>query len=197
MKILMKLPYYHILKLFYDNHNAPIHLREISRRIKLNESSSTRHLKVLAKNKTLITKKEANLKMFYISKSAISSIYPLFDEERVNSLPLLRRNAILYYLKQLEQKPIALLVFGSTAKGTAQEDSDLDLLEIVYSRKDRKKAKEQVLAQTGIRIQNFQITEIEFRKELKLKQDQLVQSAITTGFPVFNCKYYYEMINNE
>ncbi len=193
----MKLPYYHILKLFYDQVNAPLHLREISRRIKLNESSATRHLNALAKNKILITKKEANLKLFSIYKPAISSIYPLFDEERLSSLPLLRRNAILYYLKQLEQKPVILLIFGSTAKGTAQEDSDLDLLEVVYAKKDRKKAKEYVLAQTGVRVQSFQITEKEFQNELKLKKDQLVQSAINTGFPVFNCKYYYEMINNE
>ncbi len=197
MKSLMKLPYYHILKLFYDQVNAPLHLREISRRIKLNESSATRHLNALAKNKILITKKEANLKLFSIYKPAISSIYPLFDEERLSSLPLLRRNAILYYLKQLEQKPVILLIFGSTAKGTAQEDSDLDLLEVVYAKKDRKKAKEYVLAQTGVRVQSFQITEKEFQNELKLKKDQLVQSAINTGFPVFNCKYYYEMINNE
>ena len=45
-----------------------------------------------------------------------------------------------------------------------------------------------VEAQTGIKLQIFRIRETQFYKELKLKNDRVVQAALETGFPVFNGK---------
>ena len=48
-------------------------------------------------------------------------------------------------------------------------------------------------ALTGIRISIFQMTLEAFSKEIKLKEDPVIQSAITSGYPIFNNQYYYEV----
>jgi len=50
---------------------------------------------------------------------------------------------------------------------------------------------------TGIKISTFQIKYPEFMKELKLKEDKVLQSAINTGYPIINHLTYYEALYNE
>lgn len=175
--------YWKIIKLFYENKNKPIHLRGISRKINLKESSTSLHLKSLSK--LLKIEKEANLKKYSLKPSVIPLIFPLYDSEKLENLPLLRKNAIKEYIKALPKKPILIIVFGSTAKGTYNQDSDIDILQISNMR--IKKAKEHAESITGMNLQIFQISDI------KSYKDDLVKSALSTGFPVFNKDYFYEI----
>jgi predicted nucleotidyltransferase len=197
MNALLKPAVYKILKLFYNNHNHPLHLREIARKTEMNESSISRHLNHLVKTGLLKTIPEANLRKFYVSSRQIPLVFPLFDEEKMEKLPLLRLNAIKYFLQKLEKKPIIAVIFGSTAKGNFRDDSDLDLLLITNGKINDALAKSFVEAQTAIRTQTFFTSEKEFKKELKTKTDKVLLSALETGFPVFNQKYYYELMCNE
>ena len=197
MKTLFKPSIWKILKIFYDNRNSHVHLREISRKAGLNESTISSHLNFLLKVGILKTEKDANLKKFYINNSKIKEIFTLFDAEKLSSLPQLRKDAIELYISHLEKKPLILIVFGSTAKGTYSKNSDIDLLEVSpYNKKEDKTAK-YVEAQTGIKIQIFLISPDHFKNEIKLKKDKVILSALETGFPVFNAKYFYEAIYNE
>ena len=189
--------YWNILKLFYTNHNSPLHLRGISRMINLKESATSRHLQALEKTNILKSQKEANLKKYHIKTQVIPEIFSFFDEERLEALPLLRKNAIKEYLKVLENKPILMIIFGSTAKGNYTDDSDIDIIEVFPTKTNTAQAKTHAEALTGISIQSFQIKEANFYKELKIKEDQVMQSGISTGFPVFNNKYFYELRYHE
>ena len=144
MKTIFKPTVYKILKLFYDNQNFPIHLRLISRKTNMNESSVSRQLNLLEKNKILKSLKDGNLKKFYISYNKVSSIFPFFDQEKLNALPLLRQDAIKEYVKVLKRKPVLLIVFGSTAKNNFTEESDIDILEVSNAKEDEKAKKEMV-----------------------------------------------------
>ncbi|MDP2750587.1 MAG: nucleotidyltransferase domain-containing protein [Nanoarchaeota archaeon] len=186
-----------ILDLFYQNKNQPIHLREISRRINLREGSLTRHLNQLIKYKVLLFKKEGNLKLFYVNKESIPKIFPLYDQDRFEKLASLRKNAIKYYLDKLSNKPVFLILFGSTAKGSAKETSDIDIIEVYNTKVDNSEAKKYVNAQTGLHISAFQMTFKDFVRELKLKEDHVIQAGLETGFPVYNQNYFYEVLNNE
>lgn len=197
MKTILRPSNWKILKLFYENKNKPLHLRDISRKIKLNESTTSSHLNRLVLEGILKTEKEANLRKFSIFKNQIPSIFPLFDYERLETLSLVRKDAIKIYIKKLEKKPLFVIVFGSTAKGTFRKDSDVDILVIFPEKYDDKKTIDYVNSQTGIKIQTFKVTEEQFNEELKLKKDKVIQSALETGFPVFNEKYFYEVMNNE
>jgi predicted nucleotidyltransferase/DNA-binding transcriptional ArsR family regulator len=194
MRTLIKNAYWNILKEFYHNKNTPLHLREISRKIQLDQSALTRHLNQLTKVRVLTSEKEGNLKKFSIVKHHIKAIYPLYDEEKLTHLPLLRKNAIHFYLQELPEKPVFALVFGSTAKGTFKEESDIDIITIFNSLVDTKKARTHAEAQTGITISEFQTTYKEFIKEVKLKKDAVIQSGIETGIPVYNKELYYEVL---
>jgi len=184
-----------ILKIFYNNKNMPVHLRGIARLSDMNESTASLHLNSLVKNGILKAVADGNLKKFFISLKYIPLMFPIFDNEKLESLPILRKNAIKMYIEKLEKKPLILVVFGSTAKGNFKNDSDLDILEITDFNDN--KAKKFVEAQTGISIQSFKITEEHFIEEISLKKDKVIASAINTGFPVFNQKYYYEVIYHE
>jgi len=197
MKTIIKPAVWKILKLFYNNHNSPLHLREIARETKMNESSISRHLNNLVKLGILKFSKEANLKKFSIVNKQIPFIFPLFDEERLENLPLLRKDAIKIYLKKLKKKPLLVIVFGSTAKETFKKDSDIDILKISSAKDKDEEARDYVDAQTGLKLQVLDLTEEQFKKELKMKEDYVVQSALKTGFPIFNSKYYYEAIADE
>ncbi len=197
MKTILKDAIYKIIKLFYYNRNKAVHLREIARNVGLNESSVSRHLNSMLKDGVLGFESEANLKKFRLKKNIIPEIFPFYDYERVGKFPILRRNAIKDYVKHLQKKPLFLILFGSTAKGTYRKDSDVDILEVVYSRTDNKKTISYVESQTGIRISVFQLTVKDFERELVGKKDKVVQSALNTGFPIFNEKYYYEEVYNE
>ncbi len=197
MQTILKPAMYKILKLFYQNKNQQLHLREIARRTNLNESAITRHLNNLSNEKILKTEKEANLKKFSIRNKQIPKIFLFFDNEKLDHLPLLRRNAIKEYINHLEKKPVLMITFGSTAKGTFKDDSDLDILEVYNNKQDNKKAEKEAEKLTGIKIQVKQLTEKHFYKELIEKKDQVIQSALNTGFPIFNKEYYYGVIYHE
>lgn len=183
-----------ILRLFYQNKNHPLHLREIARRVELNESTITRHLNALLDSGVLVFEKEGNLKKFSIKRSVIPKIFPMFDDEKLEHLPLLRKNAIKEYIRNLVKKPVFMVVFGSTAKGTFTDKSDMDILEVYNNRTDTCNAIKSAEALCRIKIQTFQLTEKQFYREIIEKKEHVVQSALNTGFPVFNQKYYYEVI---
>lgn len=197
METLFKPAAWRIFRLFYNNRNSPLHLRGIARGAKLNESSASRHLNSLVRTGILNEMKEANLRRFTVKRIAIPKLFPLFDDEKLDSLLLLRRSAIREYLKSLDRKPLLTVIFGSTADKNYTEDSDIDILEVFSGRTDTEAARKHAEAQTGIRIHSFQLTEDEFNEELKEQQDMVVLSALETGFPVWNHRYYYELILHE
>ncbi len=183
---------------YFNNKSSGIHLRDIARKTKLNENSVTRFLKELELDKILVSKKDGNLKKFYIKPNEKTAyIFTLFDLERFDKLPSLRKSAINFYLKELKEKPLMVLLFGSTAKGTFRDDSDIDLLLIVNKKIDVEKAKKMADAQTALKVQDFQISYENFINELKLKNDMVIQSALSTGFPILNQLLFYEVVLNE
>ena len=126
-----------ILRLFYEDKKARLHLREIARKTKLYANSATRFLKQLEDEGFLFSEKDGNLKKYGIKKSEkLSNIFASFDIERLDKLPLARKRAINYFIDKLREKPIIVLLFGSTAKETFRRDSDIDLLLIVNNKID-------------------------------------------------------------
>ena len=67
---------------------------------------------------------------------------------------------------------------------------------IVNKKIDIEESKDYVNSQTGLRINCFEITYENFLKEIKLKQDNVIQSSLNTGYPVFNQMLFYEIFIN-
>lgn len=186
------------MQLFYKDKTAKFHLREIARQTKLHEPSVTKFLNLLEKEQILKSEKEGNLKKYSIKKSMRAYlVMEIFDIEKFEKLPGIRKNAIKIYLDKLPEKPVFTVLFGSTAKGAYKEDSDIDLLLITNNQISAKEAEKEANALTTIKISTFQIKYADFLIELKMKEDKVVQSALQSGYPLINHIKYYEALYNE
>ncbi len=190
--------YAKIIELFYADKAVKVHLREIARQTKLHEPSVSRFLSSLEKDQILKSEKDGNLKKYSIKKGLRAYfIFEAFDLERFEKLPNIRRNAIKTYLDNLPEKLVFAVLFGSTAKGTYKEDSDIDIFIITNKKISTEKAEKETDALTAMKISTFQMTYKDFLTELKMKEDKVMQSAINSGYPLINHIQYYEVLYNE
>ena len=198
MLTLLKPGYKKIISLFYKDKKLKIHLREIARQTKMHEPSVTRCLNVLEEENILKVEIDGNMKKYSLHKNKTAYVLlTIFDLEKQEKLSKRRKEAIHIYLEKLPEKPVFTVLFGSTAKETYKEDSDIDILLIGNKKIQTKEAEKEVDALTAVRISTFQMTYKEFITELKLKQDNVIQSAIHTGYPLLNHIAYYEVLENE
>lgn len=198
MVTLFKQGYEIILNIFYKNKFAKFHLRELARLTKFHEPSVSKFLNDLEKSNILKSERDGNLKKYSIIKNKKTYlIFQKFDIDNLENLPLLRQNAINIYLKSLEQKPIFVILFGSTSKNNFKSSSDIDLLLITNNKIKTSSAEKEVEALTGVNISSFQIEYIDFVQELKLRDDKVVQSALNSGYPIYNNIAFYEVFFNE
>ena len=198
MITLLRTGYGMIMQLFYKDKTARLHLREIARQTGLFEPSVSRFLNSLEKNKILKSEKDGNLKKYSIKKATRTYfLFEAFDLERLEKLPSIRRTAIKTYLENLPEKPIFAVLFGSTAKGTYKEDSDIDILLVTNNRISAGKAEKETGALTEMKLSTFQTTYKDFLIDQKMKEDKVVQSAINSGYPLINHIQYYEVLYNE
>lgn len=185
-----------IMALFYRDKDKKHHLREIARKTKLYGQSVSRYLNNLEKNNILISKKEGNMKNYSIAGGSFS-IFAFFDAERLEKLPKQRKDAVSYYLDKLDEKPVFAVLFGSTAKESYAPDSDIDILLVVNKKIEAEYAENEADALTAVKISTFQINYKDFLKEIRLREDKVVQSAINTGYPLINHISYYGALYNE
>ena len=170
-------------------------LRDIARKTNLNENSASRFLKQLEEQQILTSKKQGNLKNYSIEKNKnVFVLFSFFDIKKYNKLPSIRKNAVNYFFENLKEKPILVVLFGSTAKENFTKNSDLDLLLVVNKKIKTNDAENYVESQTGININCFQVSFNDFIKEIKIKQDKVIQSAVKSGYPLINHIYYYEVV---
>lgn len=186
-----------ILKIFYYE-KKKLHVRALSRKTGLYGQSIIRYLRKLEKEDFLKSEKDGNMKKYSLrNKKQVYSILTLFDIERYDELPTIRKTAIKHYLESLPEKPVYAILFGSTAKNNYEEESDIDILLVTNNKINSEEAEKEADALTTKKISTFQITYKEFKKELKLKEDKVIQSAINTGYPITNHISFYEELNDE
>ncbi|MBS3137366.1 nucleotidyltransferase domain-containing protein [Candidatus Woesearchaeota archaeon] len=198
MATLLKNGIMKIIQVFYRRKKEKIHLRKLARETKMHGQSIIRYLDCLEKEQILNSKKEGNLKQYELMDNRRTyAVISLLDLEKMEKLPLLRRNAINIYIKTLPQLPTFVIIFGSTAKETYTAQSDIDILIVTNTKIDTTLAEKEADAQCGMNISTFQINYKKFIKELRLKEEPVIQSAIQTGYPVLNHIFYYEVLYNE
>ena len=198
MLTLLRTGYGKIMRLFYRDRAAKLHLREIARRTGLFGPSVYRFLNSLEKDGILKSEKDGNLKKYSVRKGLRAYfLFEAFDLEKFEKLPEIRRNAVKTYLDSLPEKPVFAVLFGSTAKGTYREHSDVDVLLVTNRRINAEKAEKETNALTAMKMSTFQITYKNFLTDLKMKDDKVVQSAANSGYPLISHLQYYGTLYNE
>lgn len=195
MLTMLRPGYGKIMQLFYNNKTARLHLREIARQTQLFEPSVSRFLQSLEQEGVLRSEKDGNMKKYALKKGLRTYfILEAFDLQRLENLPSIRRKAIKIYLDTLPEKPVYAVLFGSTAKGTHREDSDIDIFLVTNNKISVKHAENESNALTTMNINTFQISYKDFIIELKMKEDAVLQSALVSGYPLLQHLSYYEVV---
>jgi len=120
--MIQKYSRYRILQEFFNFPRKDFHMRELSRRIKIAQTSVINHLKVLLKEKLIIKEKEGIYPSFRANRdNEMFKIYKKFDLIlRINQTGLLNH----IYDNCL---PDCIILFGSASRGEDVDESDIDL----------------------------------------------------------------------
>lgn len=110
-----------ILEWFFDNPTTSIHLRELSRKLKLSMPTIIKGINKLQKNNLIIIEKTivvTNIKANLNNKK-------LIQLKKVNNLEKIYTSGLI---EELNKKiPKAIILFGSYAFGEDVEESDIDI----------------------------------------------------------------------
>ena len=186
-----------ILDCFYRNRSKELYFSEILRETYLTQNTTLKHLNNLQKNNLIISTKKTAHTFYKINAKnpQINSIFSYFDYRRFNELPTARKRAITEFIDELKTKPIIALIFGSTAKKTFTEESDIDIL-LVFNKKEEvdKKTIKDLEATTGFHIQTFIIDYEYFKEQILREEDKVITHAIKTGFVMMGHNYFYKEV---
>lgn len=120
-----------------------IHLRELSRVLKVGLPTVEHHIRKLEQEKLIKKVKEGkNVKIFLNLKNTglIPYLYNV-EHSRISTFPDKVSSAIFDFLRLLSIKPVLTIIFGSYAKGTFTDESDIDLF-MVFNKLDKEDIEE-------------------------------------------------------
>src|SRR3989344_6658955 len=115
--------------------NPGIHQRELSKRLKLGMPSIDYALQKIEK---LLKKQKAGNQIKYFldySREGLSPALSTVEYVRLERLPAKVRLAVRDFLKELKDKPVLALIFGSYAHDSYTKESDIDIL-LVFQKID-------------------------------------------------------------
>lgn len=188
-----------ILECLYNNKSKELYFSEILRETKLTQNTTLKHLKNLQENNLITSIKKIGNTFYKINTKnpQIYSILSYFDYKILNGLPSERKRAITEFLDKIKVKPLIMVIFGSTAKGTFEKISDIDTL-LIFNKKENKdlKLKENIAAITGVKIQTFIIDFDYFKEQILKQEDKVITHAIKTGFVVSGHDKFYQQVLN-
>jgi len=161
--------------------NPGIHKRELSKQIKISMPSVDYALKKISN--LLKIEKAGNQIRYFIdySKEALTPMLYAVEYLRLEQLPAKVRIAINDFLRELQDKPLIAVIFGSYAREDYTKDSDIDIL-LVFQKIENAKGIEntanRISMRTGTKIspvyldyasfkQSFHDSTKEFYKNLK------------------------------
>jgi predicted RNase H-like nuclease (RuvC/YqgF family) len=149
-EILIKTPEQRIFSLFVMNPDRPFYLREIAKRLNISLGATHGALVSLQKTETLATRTAGKTKLFELETRNSPAVLASFRV--LNAVLILE--PLVELLKNLSKK---IILYGSYAKGTFTQESDLDLFIVSAER-------EEVLGHINDFLRN---TEIDIRPVIK------------------------------
>ena len=155
--------------------------------------------KILSKEET-----KANVFIKINDKKMFAIEYSLIALEKFNSLNKNVRMPLKELIEKAPKQIHSIILFGSSSRKKEGKDSDIDLLVVLYSFKDKnlqRKYEEEVISIVdGLRreteTRSIHHISIAFAAvdDLKNSNDHLIKQAVSTGFPILNQQRYYEEI---
>lgn len=170
--------------------NPSIHKRELSKRLKLGMPSigyGLQKISQLIKQKK--TGNQINLFLDY-SKEELTPSLNTVEHSRFEKLPAKVRLSVNDFLKELDEKPILAIIFGSYANDTYNKNSDIDILLVFQKIESPKKIEntaKKISMKTNTQLNPVYLSYPEFRESFhnltkeffkKLKKDKIILIGI-------------------
>ena len=161
-----------ILSLFTKGYDKEFYIREVERLFKVSSRTALRTMDKLEKIGILESKKKGKIKTYSIRKTTLSREFFLLAEQ-YKKIQFLEENQLI---KEVLEKADAfmkgiVILFGSYAKGTQKEDSDLDLFIVgTYDEKEIKNAGKKYGIDINIKSYPLPVFEKEIHDDILLKE---------------------------
>jgi predicted nucleotidyltransferase/DNA-binding transcriptional ArsR family regulator len=193
-----------LLLFFLSNFDKLLNVRKISRITGISKSTTSRILKELYSRGILLRKEVGNQSIYSLNtKNPLTlnlcslALSLKFSELKIDA-PL--SNQITTFTnscaRSLEDELLAIVLFGSIARGEVKKESDIDLLVILRSLEDSRKIgqmTQSVNASFTRKISPTTITSKSFLAELKAK-NLLYMKIIREGIPIYGIEVYLREI---
>src|SRR3989338_8209301 len=163
-----------------------IHKRELSKRLKLGMPSIDYALEKISK---LVKKQKSGNQIKHFldySNEGLSPTLSIIEFLRIEELPAKIRLSIRDFLKELEDKPLLAIIFGSYANASYTKDSDIDILLVFQKIEDTKRIEntaKKVSMKTNTQLNPVYLDYQDFKESFhnpiktffkKLKKDKII-----------------------
>ncbi|MBU3967705.1 MAG: nucleotidyltransferase domain-containing protein [Euryarchaeota archaeon] len=122
------------------------------------------------------------------------AIRQLFDQYKFLTLPETRISAISLFKEKVCSRSNAIIVFGSLAAGTYDENSDIDLLVIIDNEKEIKKCINEIHELIGEYINVHFLNSNEARNEFI--KNEMIRTALINGILVYGGDHVREIMKS-
>jgi len=131
-----------IMSVFTKNINESMHGREIARKLKANQKTINTNLNLLKKERILVSRKKGRNIEYSINKENIIAKHMLVICEHYKFIKAASENfQICSIASDIARAASGIaVIYGSYAKGTAEKDSDMDILIVGGCKKERLQA---------------------------------------------------------
>jgi len=153
-----------IINLYTGNYNKRLYLRQISKLLKLPLKTTQNALAKLEKETILKTKTEGKNKYFNLNLENIQTKNYLLQAEMHKTIQFTEKNMTFKIFMKAITTETPIIIFGSYAKGTAEKNSDIDILTL--SKKEQQ-LPTHLLPQ---KIHKINLSEKTFIKALKIQE---------------------------
>lgn len=163
-----------ILALYTKGYNKEHYIREVQHILRISPRTSQLILDDLEKKGVLESETKGKIKIYRLRKNVVSSEYMVLTEQ-YKMISFLQKHPKIEEFMRLALGPIEgiVLIFGSYAKGTEKEDSDLDI--IVAGNYDKKEIKKfENMMDIEINVKLYPIREF----LMDIEYDSLVKEAL-------------------
>lgn len=180
--------------------NEGVHMRELSRRLKLGMPAVKNHVDKLLKEGVITKRYEGrNLKLYVNRKNrSLTSYLYQIESMRLKRLPKSISNAVFDLVSSLENKPLIAAVFGSYAKGTFTKTSDLDVMLVFNKPTEEVEKKAKLISDRhGINIEPVYLSWNSFRKKFFDEKDAFMKELKGNKIVVTGIEYWRELENEK
>lgn len=175
-----------------------VYFREMSRLLKTGLNNIQQHIKLLEKEGIINKEKKGNLLNVCLKPSQRTEAYlKQVHTERFAFLPKKVQIAVKDFLNELRDKPLIALIFGSYAKNTFNEESNLDILLIfqkVEKTKNIEDSAKKISMRSNIKMRLIYLEYADFEKNFLNKEHEFSNEIRKETIIILGIELYYSLL---